>query len=223
MGIGQVRRRLTTAVRNLNLVLRILKQGKCFLASICNVVAAPVRLSWSLNISFFVQDLKFFQFKVNFEQHIRLQYCTEDQESDDRSDNRSDEISSICELQRATGFTSFYSCSDVDDDDDDDGVDDVKIVIDDDERAVSPPSLDAVHGVSVIDRCIGLQHCIEDRESDESSYVRALQRTTNTHASSSYSSDGGDDDIDKRAEIFISIFRRQLLYERQVSLQPRNG
>ncbi|KAK3213164.1 hypothetical protein Dsin_017870 [Dipteronia sinensis] len=76
---------------------------------------------------------------------------------------------------------------------------------------------------SINDRYIGLQHCIEDRESDESSSVRALQRTTSTHASSSYSSDGGDDEIDKRAEIFISNFRRQLLYERQVSLQLRYG
>ncbi|KAI9191920.1 hypothetical protein LWI28_015461 [Acer negundo] len=76
---------------------------------------------------------------------------------------------------------------------------------------------------SINDRYIGLQHCIEDRESDESSSVRALQRTTSTNASSSYSSDGGDDDIDKRAEIFISNFRRRLLYERQVSLQLRYG
>ncbi|KAL5782900.1 hypothetical protein ACOSP7_007929 [Xanthoceras sorbifolium] len=65
---------------------------------------------------------------------------------------------------------------------------------------------------------VGLQHCIDDdyqQESDESSSVRALQRTT------SYVNYSSDDDIDRRAEIFISNFRRRLLYERQVSLQLR--
>lgn len=59
---------------------------------------------------------------------------------------------------------------------------------------------------------IGLRQCLEDGEfSDEkSSPVLALQRIT---------SFGPGDDVDKRAEDFISNFRRQLLFERQVSLQ----
>ncbi|OAY27569.1 uncharacterized protein LOC110603324 [Manihot esculenta] len=59
---------------------------------------------------------------------------------------------------------------------------------------------------------LGLHGCIEDVESDENKRVRALQRTR------SYAS---EDDIDQRAEIFIENFRRQLLLERQISLQLR--
>lgn len=67
------------------------------------------------------------------------------------------------------------------------------------------------------DRYLGL-HGIdeEDEESDhESSSVRALQRTR------SYAYSYSDDAIDRRADIFISNFRRRLLYERQVSLELR--
>ncbi|EEF46789.1 uncharacterized protein LOC8265180 [Ricinus communis] len=59
---------------------------------------------------------------------------------------------------------------------------------------------------------LGLHGCIEDLESDRSEMVKTLQRTR------SYAS---DEDIDQRAEIFIANFRRQLLLERQVSLQVR--
>ncbi|KAJ0090628.1 hypothetical protein Patl1_12684 [Pistacia atlantica] len=66
-------------------------------------------------------------------------------------------------------------------------------------------------------RCLGLR-CIddeeEDEESDERSSVRVLRRTR----SYAYSS---DDDINRRADIFISNFRRRLFYERQVSLELR--
>ncbi|XP_022728827.1 uncharacterized protein LOC111284427 [Durio zibethinus] len=61
---------------------------------------------------------------------------------------------------------------------------------------------------------LGLHGCIEDEESNERGSVRALQKVTSYAA---------DDDIDKRAEIFISNFRRQLRLEKQVSLQLRIG
>ncbi|GMJ15812.1 hypothetical protein like AT5G57510 [Hibiscus trionum] len=60
---------------------------------------------------------------------------------------------------------------------------------------------------------IGLPGCIEDEEeSSGRGLVGALHRTA------SY---GADDDVDQRAEIFISNFRRQLWLERQVSLEIR--
>ncbi|XVE97261.1 hypothetical protein REPUB_Repub03eG0004900 [Reevesia pubescens] len=60
---------------------------------------------------------------------------------------------------------------------------------------------------------LGLHGCIEDEDQiNERGSVRALQRVT------SY---GADDDVDKRAELFISNFRRQLWLEKQVSLQLR--
>ncbi|KAL9376054.1 hypothetical protein Peur_030174 [Populus x canadensis] len=63
---------------------------------------------------------------------------------------------------------------------------------------------------------IGLHGVIEDVESDhQSKPVRAIERVRSHDGSSS------DDDVDKRAEIFITNFRRQLLMERQVSLQLR--
>ncbi|KAK8509385.1 hypothetical protein V6N11_007781 [Hibiscus sabdariffa] len=58
---------------------------------------------------------------------------------------------------------------------------------------------------------IGLPGCIQD-EDESSVSERALHRTA------SY---GADDDVDQRAEIFISNFRRQLWLERQVSLEIR--
>ncbi|KAK4837906.1 hypothetical protein QYF36_009427 [Acer negundo] len=118
---GQVRRRLKTAVRNLNLVLRILKQGKWWLASICGSVSSfSVRISWSIDVSFFVRDLDLYRCKMNFDQYIGLNY-TEDKESDEN-------CSSVQELQRATSFTSYYSCTD-----DDDVVDDDVNIVDDDD------------------------------------------------------------------------------------------
>ncbi|KAJ7966047.1 DUF761 domain-containing protein [Quillaja saponaria] len=59
---------------------------------------------------------------------------------------------------------------------------------------------------------MGLHSCIEDEQIDKKCEVRELRRTQ------SYAS---DDDVDKRAEIFIANFRRQLCLERQVSLQLR--
>lgn len=65
---------------------------------------------------------------------------------------------------------------------------------------------------------LGLHGCIvdDDEEEDESNKKgpgRALHRTT-SYASADY-------DVDQRAELFISNFRRQLWLERQVSLQLR--
>ncbi|KAK8597398.1 hypothetical protein V6N13_094810 [Hibiscus sabdariffa] len=58
---------------------------------------------------------------------------------------------------------------------------------------------------------IGLPGCIQDE--DESS-ERALHRAASYGAVA-------EDDVDQRAEIFISNFRRQLWLERQVSLEIR--
>ncbi|XP_059636486.1 uncharacterized protein LOC132278659 [Cornus florida] len=58
----------------------------------------------------------------------------------------------------------------------------------------------------------GLMACTEDTESNESGSSHGLQRTI------SYPS---EDDIDKRADMFIANFHRQLLLERQISLQLR--
>ncbi|CAK7354236.1 unnamed protein product [Dovyalis caffra] len=61
---------------------------------------------------------------------------------------------------------------------------------------------------------LGLQGAIEDAESDnQNKPVRTFERVR------SYGS--SDEDIDKRAEIFINNFRQQLLMERQVSLRLR--
>ncbi|CAK7337599.1 unnamed protein product [Dovyalis caffra] len=58
----------------------------------------------------------------------------------------------------------------------------------------------------------GLRGCadIEDTESEDSGSSKGLRRTI------SYPS---EDDIDKRAEMFIENFRRQLQIERQISLE----
>ncbi|GMY17722.1 hypothetical protein FCV25MIE_12961 [Fagus crenata] len=58
----------------------------------------------------------------------------------------------------------------------------------------------------------GLHGCIEDEMLDRNSSAKGIQRTR------SY---GSEDDIDKRADIFIANFRRQLRLERQVSLELR--
>ncbi|CAI8611199.1 unnamed protein product [Vicia faba] len=62
----------------------------------------------------------------------------------------------------------------------------------------------------------GLMICSSDETDSEESISpsppRCLQRTISFPS---------DDDIDKRSEIFIANFRRQLLLERQISLQLR--
>lgn len=62
----------------------------------------------------------------------------------------------------------------------------------------------------------GLMICSSDDTDSEDSLSpsppRCLQRTMSIPS---------DDDIDKRSEIFIANFRRQLLLERQISLQLR--
>ena len=81
-------------------------------------------------------------------------------------------------------------------------------------NASSSSSSGTIRRLSFNDR-VGLQGVIGDVESDHQSKPgRALERAR-SHGSSS------DDDVDKRAEIFITNFRRQLVMERQVSLQPR--
>ncbi|KAM7268039.1 hypothetical protein ACFE04_010205 [Oxalis oulophora] len=66
---------------------------------------------------------------------------------------------------------------------------------------------------------IGLQDLIDQDHGDvdvEPVHKTVFQRIFSRSSSS-------EDDIDKRAEIFISNFRRQLRYERQVSLELRNN
>nr|POE66763.1 hypothetical protein CFP56_63906 [Quercus suber] len=58
----------------------------------------------------------------------------------------------------------------------------------------------------------GLHGCIEDEKVDETGSAKVYQRAR------SY---GSDDDIDRRAEIFIANFRRHLRLEKQVSLELR--
>ncbi|KAK7265276.1 hypothetical protein RJT34_32894 [Clitoria ternatea] len=63
----------------------------------------------------------------------------------------------------------------------------------------------------------GLMVCSDETDSENavlSSPSRSLRRTISSPS---------DDDIDKRAEIFIANFRRQLRMERQISLQLRYG
>nr|KYP57453.1 hypothetical protein KK1_003716 [Cajanus cajan]KYP71492.1 hypothetical protein KK1_010752 [Cajanus cajan] len=73
--------------------------------------------------------------------------------------------------------------------------------------------------VSLDDRA-GLMICASEETDSEGlvhvsspSSARSLQRTISYPSS--------DDDIDKRAEMFIANFRRQLHMERQISLQLR--
>ncbi|XVF35741.1 hypothetical protein REPUB_Repub18cG0172400 [Reevesia pubescens] len=63
---------------------------------------------------------------------------------------------------------------------------------------------------------LGLHACIDhqDEQSNQrANSVRALQRVASYGAA--------DDDVDQRAELFISNFRRQLWLEKQVSLELR--
>ncbi|KAJ6743794.1 hypothetical protein OIU85_017697 [Salix viminalis] len=81
-------------------------------------------------------------------------------------------------------------------------------------QSVQEPKAKRTRRLSFNDRT-GLHGAIEDVESDHQKYkpVRTFERAR------SYGS--SDEDIDKKAEIFIKTFRQQLLMERQVSLQLR--
>ncbi|PQM38337.1 hypothetical protein Pyn_35452 [Prunus yedoensis var. nudiflora] len=63
---------------------------------------------------------------------------------------------------------------------------------------------------------LGLHGCIEDDKVDEN---RCLRRVLSTRTHDRASDD--DDDVDHRADVFIANFRRQLRFERQVSLELR--
>ncbi|XP_016646974.1 PREDICTED: uncharacterized protein LOC103320099 [Prunus mume] len=63
---------------------------------------------------------------------------------------------------------------------------------------------------------LGLPGCIEDDKADEN---RCLRRVVSTRTHDRASDD--DDDVDHRADVFIANFRRQLRFERQVSLELR--
>lgn len=79
----------------------------------------------------------------------------------------------------------------------------------------STASLSRRH-LSFHDERPGLLSCSEETDSEGSVSTtpsRSLQRTISCPSS--------DDDIDKRAEMFIANFRRQLQLERQISLQLR--
>ncbi|KAJ6863141.1 hypothetical protein NC652_039867 [Populus alba x Populus x berolinensis] len=67
------------------------------------------------------------------------------------------------------------------------------------------------HQLSFNDRP-GLRGCedIDDQESEDSGSSKGLHRTISNQS---------EDDIDKRAEMFIENFRRQLQIERQISLE----
>ncbi|KAJ6857155.1 hypothetical protein NC651_038761 [Populus alba x Populus x berolinensis] len=69
------------------------------------------------------------------------------------------------------------------------------------------------HQLSFNDRP-GLRGCedIDDQESEDSGSSKGLHRTISNQS---------EDDIDKRAEMFIENFRRQLQIERQISLELR--
>ncbi|CAL8996663.1 unnamed protein product [Prunus brigantina] len=62
----------------------------------------------------------------------------------------------------------------------------------------------------------GLHGCIEDDKADAN---RCLRRVLSTRTHDRASDDG--DDVDHRADVFIANFRRQLRFERQVSLELR--
>ncbi|XP_020413259.1 uncharacterized protein LOC18792441 [Prunus persica] len=63
---------------------------------------------------------------------------------------------------------------------------------------------------------LGLYGCIEDDKADEN---RCFRRVLSTRTHDRASDD--DDDVDHRADVFIANFRRQLRFERQVSLELR--
>lgn len=65
------------------------------------------------------------------------------------------------------------------------------------------------------DRTVGLRSFLEDERIVENRSVRKLERAS----SASYVN--FEDDVDKRSQIFIDKFLRQLRLERQISLQLR--
>ncbi|KAI4344400.1 hypothetical protein L6164_011632 [Bauhinia variegata] len=69
--------------------------------------------------------------------------------------------------------------------------------------------------------CPGLKACTGERGyvSEGSGSSRGSRQGKQLQRTLSYSSD--DDDIDRRAEMFIANFRRQLQMERQISLRLR--
>ncbi|CAK9169431.1 unnamed protein product [Ilex paraguariensis] len=58
----------------------------------------------------------------------------------------------------------------------------------------------------------GLTACTDDPDPNDSGSSHGLQRTMSVRS---------EDDIDKRAELFIANFKKQLQFERQISLQLR--
>ncbi|KAI4337422.1 hypothetical protein L6164_015843 [Bauhinia variegata] len=65
----------------------------------------------------------------------------------------------------------------------------------------------------------GLRSCFSDDESESNNKARSeYRRATSVNAYSKWENND-DVDVDKRAEIFIANFRRQLRLERQVSLE----
>ncbi|KAJ4709334.1 DUF761 domain-containing protein [Melia azedarach] len=62
----------------------------------------------------------------------------------------------------------------------------------------------------------GLRFCTDDHPEDHSDSGSSSGRSTSLHRTISYPS---EDDIDKRAEIFIENFHKQLRIERQISLE----
>lgn len=64
---------------------------------------------------------------------------------------------------------------------------------------------------------LGLQGCIDEDDKSGDGNCSQLRRVQSTIARSS--SDDTDDDIDQRADAFIANFRRQLRFERQISLE----
>ncbi|KAB2619194.1 hypothetical protein D8674_015063 [Pyrus ussuriensis x Pyrus communis] len=82
------------------------------------------------------------------------------------------------------------------------------------------------HCLSFNDR-LGLYSCIEDENTSTDGNQRSLRRVQSTRArdlpkdQSLDDHDGDDDDLDRRADVFIANFHRQLMFERQVSLQLR--
>lgn len=78
------------------------------------------------------------------------------------------------------------------------------------------------HCLSFNDR-LGLYGCIEDENTHGNQRGLRRVQSTRTHdrPRDQDSDDHDDDDVNRRADVFIANFRRQLMFERQVSLQLR--
>ncbi|KAJ4844258.1 hypothetical protein Tsubulata_031442 [Turnera subulata] len=72
------------------------------------------------------------------------------------------------------------------------------------------------HQLSFNDRP-GLRAAYDDSESEDSSLSRSYSSSSGLHRTISYPSE--EEDIDKKAEMFIQNFHRQLQIERQISLE----